>query len=316
MLAKNMNAGAAIAPSDARAAATDQPLQSHSCAFGNGEQCRFGSEKLVRVSHPEFGEMHVLRCEDCGHGVTMPHVPDVSVLYEGRETQDFQGRDNSLATAIKRIAFRYQARKMLRQAGFKGGKVVDFGCGSGLYTDAIATSCGSGDSVTGLDFFADPPTHIGAAQYRPFSEASQIEGTADLVTCFHVLEHDADPHNVLRQLIGLAKPGAKVLIEVPHIDCVWRHVFGQYWDNWYLPFHRTHFSRASLDHAIETAGLSITARYSVHTPAIGRSLANLMGKQNGLAFVIASAVGQPVQVVGERMLYSPSALRIVARAPA
>ncbi|MFU7527854.1 class I SAM-dependent methyltransferase [Qipengyuania sp. ASV99] len=311
-----MNTTAAIAPSETRAAAIDLPPPSAPCACGNGEPCRFGTNSLVQVSHPEFGAMHVLRCEACGHGVTMPHVPDVSVLYEGRETQDYQGRDNKLATAIKRLAFRRQAGKMLRQTGFKGGNIVDFGCGSGLYTDAIAASCGASDSVTGLDFFADPPAHIGAAQYRPFSQMSQFEKTADLVTCFHVLEHDADPQNVLRQLIALAKPGATVLIEVPHIDCVWRHVFRQYWDNWYLPFHRTHFSRASLDSAIEAAGLSIIGRYSVHTPAIGRSLANLMGKENGLPFVIASALGQPAQVLVERLFNSPSALRIVARVPA
>ncbi|MEO1729838.1 MAG: class I SAM-dependent methyltransferase [Pseudomonadota bacterium] len=285
----------------------------HFCMGPSGEPCGFAAEPIVRCNDPEFGEMSVIRCKSCGHGVTTPYIPDVAVLYEGRETQDYQVQDNSIATAIKQFAFRRQTRKMLGQAGFSGGKIVDFGIGSGLYTSCIAASAGADAQVTGLDFFAEPPAQIGSAQYHSFADAHELEGSADLVTCFHVLEHDSDPQNILSQLRRLGKPGATFVIEVPHIDCPWRHVFGRHWDNWYLPFHRTHFSRTSFHRAVEQAGLTIVAEHPMHIPAIGRSIANMLGAQNSLPFVLMGAASFPLQTAVEKLANGPSALRIVAK---
>lgn len=285
------------------------------CPSRDGGSCSFPANPLVSVPDAKFGDMQIFRCEHCGHGITTPYLPDVSVLYHGRETQDYQPRDNAIATAIKLFAFRRQVGTMLQQAGFAGGRILDFGCGSGLYTAAIAACAKESGEVTGLDFFPEPPSQIGSADYLPFARSSQLYHSADLVTCFHVLEHDPEPQKILDQLVALAKPGATVVIEVPHIDCPWRHVFGRYWDNWYLPFHRTHFSRSSLRAAVRQSGLSILDEHAVHIPAIGRSLANVLGVRNNLAMVLVSALGHPVQMLGERVLDGPSALRIIARAP-
>lgn len=277
------------------------------------EPCTFEAEPAVEIDDPTYGHLAVMRCTVCGHGLTVPEVDDVSTLYEGRQTQDYQILDSPLATIIKRFVFRRQTRTMLRQAHYSGGAIIDFGCGSGLYTDCIAAAAGTDAEVIGADFFPEPPAQIGAASYRSFAQLEAAPIKADLVTCFHVLEHENDPQDILKQLRQLAKPHATYVIEVPHIDCPWRFVFAKHWDNWYLPFHRTHFSRRSLRHAMAEAGLEIVAEHPIHIPCIGRSLANLSGNQNGLPFILAGAVTFPVQAGVEKLFDGPSALRIVAR---
>ncbi len=283
------------------------------CAADARSSCDFSGAAVAEQRDPKIGLSRVYRCSKCGHGITRPAVPDASVLYEDRDTQDYQGQDSALASALKLFAFKRQTRRMLKQAGFRGGKIVDFGCGSGVYTEAIARSGGSSAQVVGLDFFDSAPPGIRHASYTSFDDKAQLDGTADLVTCFHVLEHDDDPQAILGQLEKLARSGGTIVIEVPHIDCPWRHVFGSQWDNWYLPFHRTHFSRASLRAAIERAGLHIEAEHDIHIPAIGRSLANLLGMSNSLPFVLISALAMPIQAAVEKITRGPSALRVVAR---
>jgi len=90
-------------------------------------------------------------------------------------------------------------------------------------------------------------------------------------------------------------------------------VFGKNWDNWYLPYHRVHFSRQSLRKLFERAGLDIEREVDVCIPSIGRSLARMLGTRNTLPFVMVSALAFPVQYLVERLTGRPSAIRVYAK---
>lgn len=289
------------------------PVECPTCPTGGGQ---FGEQPLITLAVPELdgATVAVYRCETCGVGVTRPAMPDVSPLYAGRESEDFQQRDSALATAIKDVAFRRLARGVLKRLPTKPCLILDYGCGNGVLTSAFAR-VSAGSSTVGLDFFETQPGQIAPASYAPFSQSSKFEGQADLLLCFHALEHDDDPHAFLSRLKALIRPGGMLVIEVPNVDCVWTPWFGVKCNNWYLPYHRLHFSRRSLRAAIEANGLDVMHEEDVCTATISMSLSRWMNMRHNALFFLAGCAFRPFQLLAEKMSRRPSGLRIFARLP-
>jgi SAM-dependent methyltransferase len=285
------------------------------CPMGTASVCRFSdTPDIVGDNRVRPGERSpIYRCTVCGHGVTRPAVEDVSAFYHGRESQDYQRVDGPLAKMIKKFVFRRQARTLMRQLGTEPRSVIDFACGSGQFTMAVAGTLPESAAVVALDFFDEPPCNMGRVRYLAFRRLHEIAGSADLVTCFHALEHDDDPHLFVERLAALLAPGGTLVFEVPNVDCIWGAIFGARWDNWYLPFHRVHFSRMSLRGLMERHGLQVILEKNVCVPTMGRSLAFLARRQNNLFFLLCGAAMHPMQWSLEALTARPSALRIVVR---
>ena len=260
----------------------------------------------------KLGEVTVEQCRHCGHGRSMPPLADVSFLYDQRESQDFQPHSGGLARQIKRLAFRREARRLIRQLDRSPGSVLDFGCGSGQFTRELGTLLGQ-DRVVGSDFFAEPPAELAGRPYLALDELDRHRDEFDTVLAMHVLEHDDDVAALLDRIVGPARTGGKIVIEVPNIACFGSRLFGRHWDGWYLPYHRSHFSRRSLVAALEQAGLEVLAVHGAVVPTMGRTFANLLGRQNTLPMLLAGIVVHPLQLLGESLTGEPSALRAIAR---
>lgn len=282
------------------------------CAQGNGEACDFAPLGRFADKSGKIGEVSVIRCTRCGIGVSMPPLADVAFLYDGRESQDFQPDARGLAHRIKDIAFRRQAHALLRQLGSAPTSVLDFGCGSGQFTRCLGELLPV-SHVTGADFHPEPPGELRSQRYFSIAASAGHEGEFDLVTAFHVLEHDDDPDALLGRITALAAPGGRLVLEVPNIDCFWTRLLGSAWDAWYLPFHRTHFSRAALRALIERRGLVIEQDLDICVPTMGRSVANAFGRPNSLPFLLTGIALHPLQWLGEKLSGRPSAIRIIAR---
>lgn len=284
------------------------------CAARPGEACATESLGKFADGSGKVGAIEVVRCKNCGHGVTLPPLPDVAFLYAGRASQDYQPDAKGLSHWIKTLAFRLQVRRLLRQVGNRSAAVLDFGCGSGQFTRVLGDML-PGSVVTGSDFHSTPPADLADRPYLAMDDLVGHEGSFDLVLAMHVLEHDDDTLGLLSRISAMVRPGGTLVLEVPHIDCCWSGVFGRMWDAWYVPFHRTHFSRNSFAHRIEQGGLTVAAQYDLCVPTMGRTLANLFGSRNNLFWLLAGVMLHPIQWLGEKLSGKPSALRIVARKP-
>ena len=82
----------------------------------------------------------------------------------------------------------------------------------------------------------------------------------DLIILFHVLEHLAQPLEMLRRCSTLLKPGGLIVVAVPNFASWQARVTGRSWFHLDVPRHQHHFSPGALDAALEMSGLSI-----VHT---------------------------------------------------
>jgi len=282
------------------------------CPVAPHGRCEFETLGAFADKSGKVGTVEVVRCRHCRIGITTPPLPDVAFLYDGRESQDFQPETAGLAHRIKEIAFRRQASRLLREVDFHPKRVLDFGCGSGLFTRCLGDVLGKA-SVTGSDFHDDPPADLRDRHYVPMNDLAKLEGTFDLVLAMHVLEHDDDAAGLLGRIARMARPGGYIALEVPNIDCVWTALLGQAWDAWYVPFHRTHFSKPSLAGLVRGGGLEIVRTVDICVPTMGRTLANAVGASNSLPFLLAGIGLHPVQWAGEKLSGRPSALRIIAR---
>jgi SAM-dependent methyltransferase len=282
------------------------------CFADDSEACQFVSLGAFLDASGKVGRVEVIRCQRCGHGISMPPLPDVGFLYEERESQDFQPDAKGLARAIKNVAFRLQARKLWQQLGRSNGRILDFGCGSGQFTRILGEVTRPAAKVVGADMHADPPGELTSGAYLSLSDLRDKGAAFDVVIAMHVLEHDNDVTSLLATLAGYARPGGKVVIEVPNVDCVWADWFGRYWDPWYLPYHRQHFSRVSLIAMMQRSGLEIDSVYSVTVPSMGRTFANLARRPKNVFWLLLGIVAHPIQLAGETLTGRPTAFRVIA----
>lgn len=279
------------------------------------ESCEFGTRPrlVIETGHPIAPRVEIWQCEICHHGVTRPAMADVAPLYENRASDDYLARDGKAVRALKMVVFRRLARSLLAHASGPVRKVADFGTGSGMIANALAEESRSGTSVYAFDFFDEPPSDLGSVEYRSYSTSSELRGQIDLLTCFHVLEHSDDPASLLKVVRSYLRPGGTLIVEVPNVDCVWTPWFGKASSNWYLPYHRVHFSRQSLARLIESHGLEIVEQEDVCGPTFAASLAAVLGvRPNSLLFMVGAGL-RPIQWLAEKLSGKPSALRVIAR---
>jgi SAM-dependent methyltransferase len=283
------------------------------CPLDASRQCSVVSIGRFIDRSKLIGDVSVARCPRCGIGLSQPPLPDTSFLYTSRTSQDFHPGTGGIARFIKSIAFRRDAKALLASLGSTPACVIDFGCGSGLFTRCLAQSLPAGARVIATDFHAEPPNELGSVEYRSVNNIADLLGKADLVLAMHVVEHDDDPRKVIMSLIPLVRHNGHIVIEVPNIGCIWNSIFGRFWDTWYLPYHRVHFSRSALATLVEECGLSIVSRIDISIPTMGRTAANLVGRPNSLFFILMTAAFQPLQWIVERLTARPTALRVIAR---
>lgn len=279
------------------------------CSSDPGHACEFESRGRFLDRSGVVGSVEIASCSKCGHSITLPPIEDVSFLYADRASQDFQpDSKKGFSHAIKDIVFRRDARRLLHRLGAGCGSILDFGCGSGQFTRVLSEVHVQG-SVTGADMHKEPPAELAGRGYLGKGELSNASSGYDVVLAMQVLEHDDDIQALLAQITGLARTGGRVVIEVPNVLCPWNRIFGKYWDAWYVPYHRHHFTRQSLVRHLELGGLVVDHVEPVTIPTMGRTFANLFGSSNNLLWLVLGIVAHPIQVFVERLSAQPTAWR-------
>ena len=156
------------------------------------------------------------------------------------------------------------ADHLLNDAGVRGCRIVEIGCGDGyflrrLVDDASAGNAGVGfdPSYSGADM--DPETDNGDRLRfeRRLFDADCADVAADVVVCRHVIEHLADPLAMLaavRQALATS-PLARVYFETPCVE--WILAENAIWDLFYE--HCSYFTAGSLAAAFAAAGFTVSS---------------------------------------------------------
>lgn len=95
-----------------------------------------------------------------------------------------------------------------------GKDICDFGCGSGLFIEAVKDSC---SSVLGVEL---QTRFLNSMKSRGIPCTNSLEeipnSSLDCIFSFHVLEHLPNPLDTLKVLKNKLRPGGLLILEVPH----------------------------------------------------------------------------------------------------
>lgn len=148
------------------------------------------------------------------------------------------------------VAYRYLPP---RPAG-KTMRVLDVGCGNGAWLEMAREA---GWQAAGVE-----PDSVSREQAhgRGFDVRERIAdwlgepGSFDYVTMSHVIEHVHDPLALLRDSLGLLRPGGGLYVDTPNLDALGHETYGPFWRGLEPPRHLVLFNRDSLAAAVSGSG--------------------------------------------------------------
>lgn len=156
-----------------------------------------------------------------------------------------------------RSAAEAELRCLPRCEGRKG-RLLDVGCGGGSF---LLLSQQAGWQATGVD--VDPHSVAIARKQGLDARLGGIDsldrseqGTFDLVTLSHVVEHVTDPLDLLRRAHAMLKPGGALWLETPNVDAPGHARFQSAWRGLEPPRHLCLLSRTALLDILAKAGYS------------------------------------------------------------
>lgn len=146
-------------------------------------------------------------------------------------------------------------------------RVLDIGCGFG---ESLGYYQARGCDVYGVE--ADENVRRVAKKFGYkvhvglFDPEVYERDYFEFVTMSQVIEHVADPLEVLRGVRRILKPGGELVLSTPNANGWGARLFGDKWINWHAPYHLHFFSDRSLRRAAEMAGLIVERKRTI-TPS-------------------------------------------------
>ena len=226
--------------------------------------CGLSASALVQKGARHAPEAEVRRCGACGMVYLWPR-PDADELtryYETSYREDY----GELPVEKRYLEDLGEARRRverLRPLLGPGVGVLEIGCGSGAFLDAVRPYV---EQLQGVEPDRESRTWIegrlGLAVAADFESLRPEEETFDLVVMFHVLEHLPDPLAFLRSLPELLPVGGKAVIEAPNLDdaLVSLYEIPAYQRFYYQKAHLLYFSADTLKRTLDRSGFEAEIR--------------------------------------------------------
>ena len=215
--------------------------------------------------HGTPGHHAIFICSQCQAGTTAPlaRAEELGAFYPDEYQPHQPYRSPALGWAID-LFMRLRGRRMLRTEPMSAlsdrppGRVLDVGCGRG---DLGALLTSEGWTAIGID---PSPEACAVARERgieahcgTLEDVSLPSHSFEAIVFQQSLEHVVDPVSDLRRARDLLADDGIVVVSLPNFGCWERSRFGTYWFGLELPRHRTHFTKVSLEIALERAGLGV-----------------------------------------------------------
>lgn len=209
-----------------------------------------------------------VQCDACEHVWLNPR-PAISTLGVIYPTTYYA---YNYATKINPVAVR--AKEMLDVAKMKAilahlrrapRSFLDVGCGDGRFLKVMAKKGVPLAQNFGLELDETVLEPLKKAGYQVACErvedsALVPNGSLDLVTMFHVIEHVDDPGPVIRKLAAWMAPGGVLAIETPNLDALDQRLFhDSYWGGYHIPRHWNLYTASTLARQLKDAGLEPVA---------------------------------------------------------
>lgn len=252
-----------------------------------------------QVRRDNIGEHLIWNCCRCGHGFAdLQQKADYEQAYtsQGVYSDTYVCRKARLVEQRQANPYWFQ-RVLFRRHDVDDRSVLDVGCGIGEFLVQLQSA---GATAFGLDVSEEAlkvarevhPSNRLFTDIRLLPEYQLF----DIITLWEVVEHVANPVDLLRGLAGRLKLGGLLAVSTPN----WRDPFvrrtrrASYWP----PYHVHFFTPASLRWMVDKAGLSVC--YLRRSP-MARSLIEATGGRRMVQLALAFTSGVVLRRGGSRI---------------
>ncbi|MCK4518741.1 MAG: class I SAM-dependent methyltransferase [Candidatus Omnitrophica bacterium] len=231
------------------------------------------SKYYFRDEYYSYGE--VLK-EDQGR---LNFIEKIKRVFRRRIFLTYGVNNHSVFQKFKKILFYPFKRRFGGIPAFlKNGKILDIGCGDGLFISQLKSI---GWRVCGIEIDQEAVKRAqshGFEVYRGrFEDFDFKDECYDVVRLWHVLEHFKNPYFNLKKIYGILKPGGQVILGVPNMNSLYSKVFKQNWTGLDVPRHLYHFSPQTIKKILTQSGFS---EIKISCNSVGTGLASLVYVMN------------------------------------
>lgn len=235
---------------------SDSLTESDNCDLCGSRSVRqlYTATDRLRNSNESFC---VARCGGCGVLRTLPAMSDIEL--SPYYPNDYWGDQKPPSPAWIQSSQR-EKTDFLRTCGLNRGKILDVGCGAGLFLRALDGNSWARFGVeTGLEASRLAAGALGPARIFNSSLGEARLGTADfdVVTLWSALEHMNNPRSNLFEARRLVRPGGTIIVQVPNASSYQARMFKGKWFALDAPRHRYHFNPVVLKALLGDAGFQI-----------------------------------------------------------
>ncbi|MCM8794450.1 MAG: class I SAM-dependent methyltransferase [Candidatus Omnitrophica bacterium] len=209
-----------------------------------------------------------VRCQQCAHVWLHPRpaFSTLRTIYPPTYyAYNYAEQINPLAVKGKALLDRLKIRSILRHHGRRVTSYLDVGCGEGRFLHLFKALGVTPGRIFGIDLDEKTVQSLARQGYQAICQRVEDctaipDGTLDLVTMFHVLEHVHNPAAVVRRIVSWMAPGGLLAIETPNIDSFDARLFlSGCWGGYHIPRHWHIFHPDSLAKLLGDAGLEVVA---------------------------------------------------------
>ena len=216
---------------------------------------------VPRKLFEKAGDCYV-RCDRCGLVYLDPQPTDaeLAAIYDEHYYDAWGSGVNAAHVGdLKRRTFRLMLDRLARNAGVRGGRLLDLGCATG-YLLEVAQQGGFEPFGVELNPFSAKQAqqkfgahrvHCGTVDDAPFAS-----GSFDVAVMSDLLEHVRSPRKLLARTHALLSPGGALIVVAPDVGGLSSRLLRSSWTD-YKREHLFYFDKRSLSAALRQGGFEV-----------------------------------------------------------
>lgn len=255
-------------------------------------------------------------CSDCSHVYLNPRPVEQSsgIFYKNADYSPHMSTDKRLKfqdrlyNFLRKYNNRFK-RRLIENIKPERGKILDIGCGTGEFLQAMH---GAGWQAYGVErdtdaaALANQKTGIKITT-GILDNLAATDSNFDVITLWHVLEHIYQPELQIEKIKNLLAPDGMLIIAVPNCASLDAKFYKTNWIAWDTPRHVNHFHTQSLQRFMSHHEFKLLKKSSLSLDALFNALMSeqLINKRagGGIAMIIlrmmrASIIGFCSMVAG------------------
>lgn len=221
--------------------------------------CNYCNSKNVHFVN-EIDQYNLYSCRECLLLQTEVSKDKIKSINSLKYNDEYL--DNYVKIRGTQLVKDFQSSIREIETFYKGGTILDVGCGVGLFLDTLLNFSSYSWDMFGIDINSKS---INKAFKSIQSKLTNIsinynnfeDNFFDVITCFDVIEHSANLSKLLFELRRILKKNALLVIQVPNSDSLMRQLTGNDWDWWCVPDHTFHFTPLSINKILYEEGFKI-----------------------------------------------------------